>query len=70
MACNRCTSENQSEFPGEITLCFTNDPVRFTGRLLACLDCGFSEIIVPEAAVRSLRSLVRSIAGRKHLPAI
>jgi hypothetical protein len=67
MACNRCTSENQVEFPRDITLCFKNDPVAFTGSLLACLDCGFSEIIVSEAAVRSLRSLVRSIA---NLPAL
>jgi hypothetical protein len=55
MACNRCTSENQREFPGDITLCFdtvpqtfTNDPVGFTGRLLVCRDCGFSEVTIPK----------------------
>ena len=71
MACNRCTSENQIEFPGDITLCFdtlpqtfTNDPVGFTGRVLTCLECGFSELIVPEAALLLLKQTMPTLQAR------
>jgi hypothetical protein len=65
MTCIRCASENQSELPADVTLCFdtfsqpfTDCPVCFTGRALACLDCGFSEVIIPEAALLLLKQTI------------
>jgi hypothetical protein len=73
--CNACGSQNQSEFPVELTFCFDSlrktlkntDPVDVSDRARVCLDCGFAEIVIPQAAVRLLK---RGNAGDGHGPEI
>ena len=63
MTCKSCTSQNLGQFPGELTLCFDSlqttrnnaDPVTIIPRVLVCLDCGFSELVIPPAEVLLLK---------------
>ena len=54
MACNKCASENQREFNGELAIHFPGiaglqRPIVWTfPKLLVCLDCGHAEFSVPE----------------------
>ena len=63
MTCKNCTSENLRHFPAELTLCFESlqttlnnaDPVNIIPVVLVCLDCGFSELVIPPAEVLLLK---------------
>ena len=54
MACKRCASENQSTLNGEIAIHFPgleglDKPIVWAfPKLAVCLECGFTEFIVPE----------------------
>jgi hypothetical protein len=63
VTCKTCASENQRDFPAELTLCFDSlqstlknrAPVDISDRILVCLDCGFSELVVPQTALLLLK---------------
>jgi len=61
MACKGCASENQYYFPGELTLAFPGietlkiSPVYASAEILVCLDCGHTELAIPEVGLRQLR---------------
>jgi hypothetical protein len=60
MSCLLCLSDNQAEFAAEMIIHFSgrknidNPGVRVFPKLLACLDCGFSRVIVPETELAIL----------------
>ena len=58
MKCASCVSDNQAEFPTEMSIHLRRN-LRQPGTLviqtvLICMDCGFSEFTVPEAELREL----------------
>lgn len=63
MTCKACGSENERDFPVELTLCFDSlqktlkntDPVDICDRARVCLECGFAELVIPQAAVLLLK---------------
>jgi hypothetical protein len=61
MSCKSCKSESQSIFNAEIGVHLPgrnglDKPlVLVFPKLLVCLDCGFTEFIVPETELRILR---------------
>jgi hypothetical protein len=54
MACKRCASENQNTLNGEVAIHFPglkglDKPIVWAfPKLAVCLECGFTEFIVPE----------------------
>jgi hypothetical protein len=57
-------SENQRDSPAEFTVCFDNlqttlnntDPVEIISQSIrVCLECGFSELVIPQAALLLLK---------------
>ena len=62
MKCKRCQSQSRKEFSGELAIHFTglaglNKPIVWVfPELLACLDCGFTEFIVPEKELKVLET--------------
>ena len=64
MACKRCASDNHKAFNGEIAIHFPgrkglDKPIVWVfPQLGVCLECGFTEFIVPE---RELSVLVQGI---------
>jgi hypothetical protein len=61
MACRSCGSNNQKNFGAEINIHFPgwsgldNEPLLVFPQLVACLDCGFAEFVIPESELRLLR---------------
>jgi hypothetical protein len=57
MTCKSCSSENQQKFSSEIIVHFAGlknlnmPPVFVFPKLLVCLDCGFTEFVIPETEV-------------------
>ena len=68
MSCKSCHSDNQREFNGEIAIHFPglkglDKPIVWVfPKLVVCLDCGFTEFVVPETELRALRDESRSSA--------
>jgi hypothetical protein len=60
MVCKRCTSDNHRAFNGEVAIHFPglnglkNPIVWAFPKLAVCLNCGFTEFIVPERELRVL----------------
>jgi hypothetical protein len=60
MACRSCGSKNESAFPAEINIHFpgpenlTKRPVWVFPQLLVCLNCGFTELVIPETELQLL----------------
>ena len=60
--CRRCASKNRAEFSGELAIHFTglaglNKPVVWIfPKLLVCLNCGYTEFIVPEKELQVLKT--------------
>jgi hypothetical protein len=60
MSCKSCHSDNHREFDGEVGIHFPelkglNKPlVGVFPKLLVCLNCGFTEFVVPETELRRL----------------
>jgi hypothetical protein len=61
MPCTKCASTHQQEFQGELTVAFPGKegldvpPVYICQKTLVCLDCGYTEIVVPAAELEQLR---------------
>jgi hypothetical protein len=70
MTCKDCSSENQQHFPGELTLAFPGtDNLRLsTGyvspEILVCLDCGYTELVIPEPELKDLRKGVKAYRSK------
>jgi hypothetical protein len=64
MSCKNCHSGNQREFKGEVGIHFSGlkgleTPLVFVfPKLLVCLNCGFTEFVIPQP------ELVQLIHGR------
>jgi predicted nucleic-acid-binding Zn-ribbon protein len=60
MPCKTCASANQQEFQGELTVTFTGrerinlSPVYVCQKTLVCLDCGYTEFVVPAPQLEQL----------------
>lgn len=58
MSCTSCASNNQAEFPTEMSIHLrrnTGQPGTLVFQtLLICMDCGFSQFTVPEIELREL----------------
>jgi len=60
MSCKSCHSEKQREFSGEVAIhCLglkgLDQPIVWVfPRLVVCLNCGFTEFVVPETELRRL----------------
>ena len=58
MACKQCDSENLGEFGSEMAIHYPglkglDKPIVTVFRgLLVCLDCGFTEFVIPETELR------------------
>jgi hypothetical protein len=59
MSCRSCSSSNQQQFGSEINIHLRwdlNKPAELIfPNLVVCLDCGFTELTIPEAELRLLR---------------
>jgi hypothetical protein len=60
MQCKSCRTGNVSAFPAEINIHFpgpenwTKPPVWVFPQLLVCLNCGFTELVIPETELQLL----------------
>jgi hypothetical protein len=60
MACKQCSSDHQSTFNTEISIHFPGregldkPTVWVFPKVLACLDCGFAEFVVPKNELHAL----------------
>jgi len=60
MTCKSCGSENRQEFPSEMVIHFrelknlSKPTVLAFPELRVCMDCGFTELAIPESVVRQL----------------
>jgi hypothetical protein len=60
MSCKSCQSDNQYTFNGEVAIHFPglqglNKPIVWVfPKLLVCLNCGFTEFVVPETELQKL----------------
>lgn len=60
MACQKCSSENQRTFNGEVAIHFTglnglDKPIVWVfPKLAVCLECGSTDFVVPERELRVL----------------
>jgi len=61
MACKSCGSEKQQCFSGELSVAFPaierlkQAPVYVVQKILVCLNCGYTELIIPTAELAQLR---------------
>ncbi len=70
MACLACSSENQQNFSGELIVAFPGlprvnlRPVYACQKMLVCLDCGYTELVVPDPQLEKLRKGVDGVYSR------
>jgi len=61
MACKSCGSEKQQYFSGELAVAFPaisklkHSPIYVVQKILVCLNCGYTELIIPTAELDQLR---------------
>ena len=67
MACKKCASIRQQEFPGELSVIFPGfqrlkrSPVYINQTIFVCLDCGFAELVIPGVRIRPAQGRVVGI---------
>lgn len=58
MSCTSCASNNQAEFPTEMSIHLRRNPGQpgtlVLQTVLICMECGFSQFTVPEIELREL----------------
>jgi predicted nucleic-acid-binding Zn-ribbon protein len=60
MECESCGSENQQYFSGELSVAFpaieklNQAPGYVVQKILVCLNCGYTELIIPTAELAQL----------------
>jgi hypothetical protein len=70
MTCKDCASENQQYFPRELTLAFPSiESLNLsTGyaspEILVCLECGYTELVIPELELRQLRKGMKAYRSK------
>jgi hypothetical protein len=63
MQCRACRSENVRRFEGELTASspelenVTTDPVYVCQQVSVCVDCGFTELVIPPEDLRKLEKI-------------
>ena len=61
MACKKCASENLQTLTGELSASsrsvngINNPPVYVCQNVLVCLECGFTELVIPGPQLEQLR---------------
>jgi predicted nucleic-acid-binding Zn-ribbon protein len=61
MACKSCGSEKQQYLSGELSVAFPaveklkQAPVYVVQKILVCLNCGYTELIIPTTELAQLR---------------
>jgi hypothetical protein len=61
MACKVCNSENLQRLDGELTASFPrlkalkDPPIYVCQSVVVCLDCGFSELVIPTTELQLLK---------------
>jgi hypothetical protein len=61
MPCKACKSENLQKLEGELSATFPNvnalniPPIYVCQKVLACLDCGFAELVIPTSELQLLK---------------
>ena len=61
MACKVCNSENSQKLEGELTASLPDlknvkvPPIYICQSVLVCLDCGFTELVIPTAELLPLK---------------
>jgi hypothetical protein len=61
MPCKQCASSRQQDFQGELTVAFSGkeridlSPVYVCQKTLVCLDCGYTELVVPAPQLEQIR---------------
>jgi hypothetical protein len=61
MACKVCASANLQELTGELSASFPDlkranlPPVYVCKEVLVCLDCGFTELVIPAQELEQLK---------------
>ena len=61
MVCKACSSENQQNFSGEMSVAFSGietlnlSPIYVCQKTLVCLDCGYTELVFPATQLEQLR---------------
>jgi hypothetical protein len=61
VACKACGSEQLQKLDGELTASFADlkrlraSPIYVCQSILVCLDCGFTELVVPPSELQSLK---------------
>jgi hypothetical protein len=61
VACRDCASERQQIFSAELTLAFPGiervnfAPIYICGDSLVCLDCGYTELVIPTTKLEQLK---------------
>jgi hypothetical protein len=64
VACKDCASERQQIFSGELTLAFPGiervnfAPVYICADSLVCLDCGYTELVIPATKLEQLKKVM------------
>jgi hypothetical protein len=70
MPCTKCASTHQQEFQGELTVAFPGKerldvpPVYICQKTLVCLDCGYTEIVVPATELEKLRKGIEGFRSK------
>jgi hypothetical protein len=61
MPCDKCGSTHQQAFRGELTVAFPGierlnlSPIYVCEKTLVCLDCGFTELVIPTTELEKLK---------------